>query len=104
MLATGLAIGDATTLSKDRVVKTHSDYSVELRRAKRLEWQCRAPFRTTLRRQFWRSTVTRHSVPARATRKTSPRIGGTSTPRFSKPLVLRGIRTSSVTPQPRGFW
>jgi site-specific recombinase XerD len=34
MLATGLAIGDATTLSKDRVVKTHSDYSVELRRAK----------------------------------------------------------------------
>ena len=34
MLATGLAIGDATTLPKGRVVKTHSGYSVELRRAK----------------------------------------------------------------------
>jgi integrase len=34
MLATGLAIGDATTLSKNRIVKNKSGYSVELRRAK----------------------------------------------------------------------
>jgi site-specific recombinase XerD len=34
MLATGLAIGDATTLSKKRVVETDEGYSVELRRAK----------------------------------------------------------------------
>jgi integrase len=34
MLATGLAIGDASMISKDRVVRTPSGYSVELRRAK----------------------------------------------------------------------
>jgi integrase len=34
MLATGLAIGDASTISKDRIVKTANGYSVELRRAK----------------------------------------------------------------------
>lgn len=34
MLATGLAIGDATTLSKERVTKNGHGYSVELRRAK----------------------------------------------------------------------
>jgi integrase len=34
MLATGLAIGDATTLPKSKIVKNHVGYSVELRRAK----------------------------------------------------------------------
>ena len=34
MLATGLAIGDASMLSKDRVVKNHTGWYVELRRAK----------------------------------------------------------------------
>jgi integrase/recombinase XerD len=34
MLSTGLAIGDASTISKDRIVKTSNGYSVELRRAK----------------------------------------------------------------------
>jgi site-specific recombinase XerD len=34
MLATGLAIGDATTLPKSKVVKNHEGYSVELRRMK----------------------------------------------------------------------
>lgn len=34
MLTTGLAIGDASMLSKDRVIKNGSDWYVELRRAK----------------------------------------------------------------------
>jgi site-specific recombinase XerD len=34
MLATGLAIGDATTLPKTKIVKNHAGYSVELRRMK----------------------------------------------------------------------
>jgi hypothetical protein len=34
MLATGLAIGDASMLSKTRVPKNHSGWCVELRRAK----------------------------------------------------------------------
>jgi integrase len=34
MLATGLAIGDASMIAKDRIVKTTSGFSVELRRAK----------------------------------------------------------------------
>jgi integrase len=34
MLATGLAIGDASTISKSRIHKSHQRYSVELRRAK----------------------------------------------------------------------
>jgi site-specific recombinase XerD len=34
MLATGLAIGDASTLSKAKIAKSHAGYSVELRRMK----------------------------------------------------------------------
>jgi integrase len=99
MLATGLAIGDASMLSKSRVLKNGSGWSVELRRAKTgTAVSCPIPNELgkafhALQREtpFWTGKSDLHHLTANW-RKIYTKI--------FKPQILKGTRTSFVTRLP----